>query len=184
MLWGKHSPNSTISHVRKRPWHRATSEYRECNQLFSPPKIFKNYFLFLFSRQMILRFEKRCKRGFICNKLWHVLLQDLCHILSTWGKNPWQCHTYISESSACNVPGAATDRTEWNRLKEQLMCTEQEGACHVLAVLGNLLSYLSEHMVSDMGKKMMPDDARTPSVVFFPLSSVLTNCQSILRILF
>ena len=122
MLWGKHSPNTTISHVRKRPWHRATSEYREHNQPFLS-RFKKTYFLLLFAREMILSFGKHCRRGFICNTLWHILLQYLCHFLCIWEKI-WQYHVHISESSPCNIPGAGAVRIQLNRLKEAFMDAE------------------------------------------------------------
>lgn len=111
---------------------------------------------------MILSFGKHCRSGFICNPLWHVLLQYLCHILSIWEKT-WQCHIQISELSPCDVPGAAALQTEG----AVRGCREQKGACHVLAVVDNLLC----HPLWAYGKwrweKMIPDYGRTPSVVFF-----------------
>ena len=54
------------------------------------------------------------------------------------------------------------------------------GGLSCSAVVGNLLSHLFKHVVSD-GGKMIPDDGRTPSVLcVFQLSAVLTNFQSIM----
>ena len=46
-------------------------------------------------------------------------------------------------------------------------------------MVGNLLSQLLKHMVRD-GGRMIPDNGRTPCVVFFfQFSAILTNFQSV-----
>lgn len=128
MLWGRQSPNRTISHIRKRSWNGATSEYRKHNHFW--PRFSKTYFPLLLITKVTLMFGKCCRRGITCDKLWHDLLHDLWHILSIWEKTG-QHHICVSQALVTS-PGQSQPELGWTDCRNSSRTEEAEEACHVL----------------------------------------------------